>query len=294
MILVYADHDRGELDPLALQVVSAARGLDADVHALIVGPNAEKCVDDLASAGVRTVHHGTNAAIDDYTPQASASAVITIMERLEPRAVLAAGTPRGSEVLAHVASIKDLPLVTECSEIALTGSGTAEVTRARWGGNLLERSEVSADVLLATVQAHVFAVSEDAGDAQVEAFDVPVTDADLEVSIVERTGAAETGVGLAEAKVVISGGRGMDGPEAFGMLEELADILGGAVGCSRVVTAAGWRPHAEQVGQTGTKVAPDLYIAFGISGATQHIAGCKSAKTLIAVNTDGQIGRAHV
>lgn len=288
MILVYADHDRGELDPLALQVVSAARGLDADVHALIVGSNAEKCVDDLASAGVRTVHHGTNAAIDDYTPRASASAVITIMERLEPRAVLAAGTPRGSEVLAHVASIKDLPLVTECSEIALTGSGTAEVTRARWGGNLLERSEVSADVLLATVQAHVFAVSEDAGDAQVEAFDVPVTDADLEVSIVERTGAAETGVGLAEAKVVISGGRGMDGPEAFGMLEELADILGGAVGCSRVVTAAGWRPHAEQVGQTGTKVAPDLYIAFGISGATQHIAGCKSAKTLIAVNTDGQ------
>ena len=288
MILVYADHDRGELDPLALQVVSAARGLDADVHALIVGLNAEKCVDDLASAGVRTVHHGTNAAIDDYPPRASASAVITVMDRLEPRAVLAAGTPRGSEVLAHVASIKDLPLVTECSEIALTGSGTAEVTRARWGGNLLERSEVSADVLLATVQAHAFEVSEDAGDAQVEAFDVPVTDADLEVSIVERTGAAETGVGLAEAKVVISGGRGMDGPEAFGMLEELADILGGAVGCSRVVTAAGWRPHAEQVGQTGTKVAPNLYIAFGISGATQHIAGCKSAKTLIAVNTDGQ------
>jgi electron transfer flavoprotein alpha subunit len=276
MILIYADHDRGELDPLALQVVSAARGLDADVHALIVGPNAEKCIDDLASAGVLTVHHGTNAAIDDYTPRANASAVVTVMDRLEPRAVLAAGTPRGSEVLAHVASIKDLPLVTECSEIALTG------------GNLLERSEVSADVLLATAQAHAFAVSEDAGDAQVEAFDVPVADADLEVSIVERTGAAETGVVLAEAKVVISGGRGMDGPEAFGMLEELADILGGAVGCSRVVTAAGWRPHAEQVGQTGTKVAPDLYIAFGISGATQHIAGCKSAKTLIAVNTDGQ------
>ena len=210
--------------------------MDADVHALIVGPNAEKCVDDLASAGVRTVHHGTNAAIDDYTPRANANAVITVMDRLEPRAVLAAGTPRGSEVLAHVASIKDLPLVTECSDIALTGSGTAEVTRARWGGNLLERSEVSADVLLATVQAHAFAVSEDAGDAQVEAFDVLVTDADLEVSIVERTGAAETGVG--RAKVVISGGRGMDGPEAFGMLEELADILGGAVGCSRVVTAA--------------------------------------------------------
>ena len=288
MILVYVDHDRGELDPLALQVVSAARGMDDDVQAVIVGPNAEKCVDELAGVGVRTVHHGTHSSISDYAPLASARAVLSIMERTEPRAVLAAGTPRGSEVLAHIAAIRDLPLVTECSEITLTGPDTAEVTRARWGGNLLERSKVTAAPLLATAQAHAFAVVDEPGTPQVEAFDVPVSDADVQVGIVDRTGAAATGVGLAEAKVVISGGRGMDGPEAFAMLEELADILGGAVGCSRVVTAAGWRPHAEQVGQTGTKVAPELYIAFGISGATQHIAGCKSAKTLIAVNTDGQ------
>jgi electron transfer flavoprotein alpha subunit len=288
MILIYVDHDRGELDPLALQVVSAARGLDDDVQAVIVGPNAEKCVDELAGVGVRTVYHGNHVSIADYTPLANARAVLSVMDRLDPRAVLAAGTPRGSEVLAHIAAIKDLPLVTECSEITLTGPDTAEVTRARWGGNLLERSKVTAALLLATAQAHAFAVAEQPGSAQVEAFDVPVTDADLQVGIVDRTGAAATGVGLAEAKVVISGGRGMDGPEAFAMLEELADILGGAVGCSRVVTAAGWRPHAEQVGQTGTKVAPELYLAFGISGATQHIAGCKSAKTLIAVNTDGQ------
>jgi len=255
---------------------------------VIVGPNAEKCVDELAGVGVRTVHHGTHSSISDYAPLASARAVLSVMERLEPRAVLAAGTPRGSEVLAHIAAIRDLPLVTECSEITLTGPDTAEVTRARWGGNLLERSKVTAAPLLATAQAHAFAVVDEPGTPQVEAFDVPVSDADVQVGIVDRTGAAATGVGLAEAKVVISGGRGMDGPEAFAMLEELADILGGAVGCSRVVTAAGWRPHAEQVGQTGTKVAPELYIAFGISGATQHIAGCKSAKTLIAVNTDGQ------
>jgi len=255
---------------------------------VIVGPNAEKCVDELAGVGVRTVHHGTHSSISDYAPLASARAVLSVMERLEPRAVLAAGTPRGSEVLAHIAAIRDLPLVTECSEITLTGPDTAEVTRARWGGNLLERSKVTAAPLLATAQAHAFAVVDEPGTPQVEAFEVPVSDSDVQVGIVDRTGAAATGIGLAEAKVVISGGRGMDGPEAFAMLEELADILGGAVGCSRVVTAAGWRPHAEQVGQTGTKVAPELYIAFGISGATQHIAGCKSAKTLIAVNTDGQ------
>ena len=288
MIIVYVDHDRGEIDPLAFQVVSAARTIDNEVQAVVVGPNAEKCADELGNFGVRTVHHGTHDRIADYTPLASARAVLDVMDRVTPRAVLAAGTPRGSEVLAHIAAIRDLPLVTECSAIELTGSDTAEVTRARWGGNLLERSKVTSPLLLATVQAHAFAATEDPGAAQIEAFEVPVTDADLVVGIVDRTGAQATGVGLAEAKVVVSGGRGMDGPEAFAMLEELADILGGAVGCSRVVTSAGWRPHAEQVGQTGTKVAPELYLAFGISGATQHIAGCKSAKTLIAVNTDAQ------
>lgn len=288
MILVYVDHDRGEIDPVASQVVTAAKALDADVQAVIVGPNAEKCVDELATYGVGTVHHGTDSGITDYAPLASARAVLTVMDQTSPRAVLAASTPRGNEVLAHVASIRDLPLASECNEIVLTGADTAEVTRARWGGNLLERAKVTGDPLLASVQAHAIAAVEAPASASVQAFDIPLTDADLVVGIVDRTGAQATGVGLAEAKVVVSGGRGMDGPESFAMLEELAEILGGAVGCSRVVTSAGWRPHAEQVGQTGTKVAPELYLAFGISGATQHIAGCKSAKTLIAVNTDGQ------
>lgn len=288
MILIYIDHDRGEIDPLAAQVATMARSIDNDVQAVIVGSNAEKCVDELAKFGVTTVHHGVDERIADYIPLASARAVLAVMDKTSPRAVLAASTPRGNEVLAHVASMRDLPLVSECSQITLTGSDTAEVTRARWGGNLLERSKVTGDPLLASTQAHAVAPQEAPGSAAVESFEVPLTDADLIVGIVNRTGAQASGVGLAEAKVVISGGRGMDGPEAFAMLEELADILGGAVGCSRVVTAAGWRPHAEQVGQTGTKVAPELYLAFGISGATQHIAGCKSAKTLIAVNTDAQ------
>lgn len=288
MILVYVDHDRGEIDPLASQVVTMAKSLDDDVQAVIVGSNAEKCADELGKFGVRTVHHGVDDRLADYTPMANARAVMDIMEKVSPRAVLAASTPRGNEVLAHVAAMRDLPLVAECSEIVMTGTDTAEVTRARWGGNLLERSKVTGDPLMVTIQAHAVVAQEAPVTAAVEAFDVPLTDADLLVGIIDRTGAQATGVGLAEAKVVVSGGRGMDGPEAFAMLEELAEILGGAVGCSRVVTAAGWRPHAEQVGQTGTKVAPELYLAFGISGATQHIAGCKSAKTLIAVNTDPQ------
>ncbi len=286
MILVYVDHDRGVLDELSLQAVAAARGLDTDVQAVMVGADAVTAAARLGEFGVATTHVAVDPRITDYAPMATGRAVAQMARQMSPAAVLAVGSPRGNEVLAHASAIVDEPFAADCTAITL-GDGVSHVTRNRWAGNVLEDARVHAPMLIASTALHAFAVDPvtGSGPAAVVEFAPELTDADLAVRIVDRVGGGGGGVSLAEAKVVVSGGRGV-GEGGFGPLEELAALLGGAVGCSRVVTSAGWRPHAEQVGQTGTKVAPDLYIAVGISGATQHIAGCKNAKTMIAINTD--------
>ena len=190
-----------------------------------------------------------------------------------------------SEVLAHVAAKLDLPFSANC--VAATPGDPLLVTRARWGGSLLEEARLHGAVKLLTLQPHAVQAEDDAdGEPAVERFAPELSEADLAVRVVDRVEAATAGVSLADAKVVISVGRGAGSTEGFGIIEELAALLGGAVGCSRAVTMAGWRPHTDQVGQTGTKIAPDVYIACGISGATQHMAGCKGAKTIVAINTD--------
>jgi len=296
VILVHIDGDfgaaggqgAGGIDPLSLQALAAARTLDDTVIAVVAGDRelTAAASEELLGHGATGIQVAIHPGLVDYAPQATARVLALLVDQVKPQAVLAAGTARGNEVMAHLSAMLNLPLATDCTQIAI-GSDRSEVTRARWGGNLLEEALVHAPILLATTLPHAYPVSPSASDGQVSTWTPELPEADLGVRVVDRvlpTGAV--GVGLTEAKVIVSGGRGVGSAEAFAPLEELADLLGGTVGCSRVVTSAGWRPHAEQVGQTGTKVAPDLYIACGISGATQHLAGCKSSKTLVAINTD--------
>lgn len=287
MILVYVDHEKGEVDPLSLQAITFARTLGDDrIEAILVGSDGVNCTASLAQHGVGQIHLAEHPALTDYAPAASARAVIQAIDATKPALVLGAGSARGNEVMAHVAAITDRPLATDCFTIKI-GSPT-EVTRARWGGNLIEHANVRSDVTLATAMQHVVQAEPSAtpGNGTITKFEVALSEADLLVRVVDRVGATGGGTSIAEAKVIVSGGRGVGSAEAFAPLEELARELGGVVGCSRVVTSEGWRPHTDQVGQTGTKVAPDLYIACGISGATQHIAGCKNSKTIVAINLD--------
>ena len=285
MILVHVDHDRGTLDEGALQALTFARGLGHEVHAFAAGSVAAGLADALGRFGVSVLHVATHDALDDHAPQAAGRALAQLVQMTSPTAVLTISGMRGNEVLAHAAAMLDEPFAAECVEITL--GSPAEVTRSRWGGNMLEVARVHHNnVLLASVPP--FTVAAEAADTAcaVQTFTPELSAADTAVRVIDRVAGQATGVSLAEAKVIVSGGRGVGAPELWGPLEDLAGLLGAALGCSRVVTSNGWRPHSEQVGQTGTKVAPDLYIAAGISGATQHIAGCKKSKTILAINTD--------
>ncbi len=246
----------------------------------------------LAAAGVRTAHVADLGEAAGYAPLAWARALAelagTELASTGPAsAVVAAGTDHGQEVLAHLGAITGLPMAANCLTAARGDGGQWQLTRQRWAGSLTEEAVLDGDPALLTVATD--AVAPAPADTPAELTVVPfrpsLSDGDLTV---RATVSAERGggVSLATARVVVGGGRGVGGPDGFAPLEELAGLLGGALGVSRVVTSQGWRPHRQQVGQTGTRITPELYLACGISGAIQHMAGCLSAKNIVVVNTD--------
>ena len=224
-----------------------------------------------------------SVAIDSFEPFAP-DAVATAIARLNPAAVFAAGTERGNEVMARVAARMNLPFAASC--IAAEAGDPVTVTRLRWGGSLLEEAHLRSPRALISVAPHTVPADSGPLPEPIE-LGAPEEQEDA-VRVVGHVAPQNGGVSLGAAKVIVSGGRGVGSKEGFAIIEELAGLLGAAVGCSRAVTSAGWRPHSDQVGQTGTKVAPEVYIACGISGATQHMAGLKGAKRILAINSDPQ------
>jgi electron transfer flavoprotein alpha subunit len=292
-VLVLVEHAGGTADDISRQAATLARGYaeaaGQPLEAVLFGPDAAGAAQGLGGLGVTAAYVAVHEGLTAVAPQAWGRAIAELVESHAPAAVIAPGSDRATAAMAHAAAIADLPLAANCIE-AVPGD-PAEVTRLRWGGSLLEQARVHGATKLLTVAPHVVEAAPAASPAQtaVSEFTPALADADLVVRVVERT-QTDTGggVSLADAKVVVSGGRGTGSAEGFAPVEALAAALGGAVGCSRAVTIAGWRPHTDQVGQTGTKIAPEIYIPCGISGATQHMAGCKGAKRILAINTDAE------
>jgi electron transfer flavoprotein alpha subunit len=287
-VLVLVEHDRGTPAETAFQAFGLAHDLagqlgEVSVDAVVIGADAGLA----QSSGAARTWAVSHPALTDYAPEAWGDALAQLVGATDASAVVAVGTDRGNEVLAHVAAVLDLPFAANATAVTVA-DGPWDLTRTRWGGSLLERSTLDASVKLFTAAPHAFAAPEPnaaGADVAVEPFTPELADDADRTRIIERV-PAEAGSSLVGAAVVVSGGRGVGSAEGFAVLEELAGLLGGAVGCSRVVTNNGWRPHADQVGQTGKRIAPELYIACGISGAIQHWVGMMAAKRVLAINTD--------
>jgi electron transfer flavoprotein alpha subunit len=288
VILTFVEHADGRPDRLSLEALTVARRLAATtgqpVHAVLIGEGARAAAAQLAGQGVATASVIEDDRLAAYAPAAWGAAVAQLGAR-NAAAVIAAGSERGNEVMAHVGARSAAPVAANCTEI--TPGTPWTVVRQRWAGSLLEEARLDGGTPLVTIAPHAVPVEEDTGAApSIEPFQPDVTEADLRVRVVGREAPAAGSLNLADAKVVVGGGRGVGGPDGFGPLEELASLLGAAVGVSRVATSAGWRPHSMQIGQTGLRIAPDLYIACGISGAIQHIVGCRAAKRILVINKD--------
>ncbi len=297
-VLCLAERDGDQIGAASLAALSFARALAPAGEVIAVVAGAGGVADlalGLADGAAAEVCHVVTPERSGYAPAAWARALQQLVAARGAEAVVAAATDRGSEVLAHLGAMTGLPVAANCVSASREGPGGWRLVRQRWAGSVLEDAVLDAPVALLTIAADAAGATAAGADQSadggppgppfVTSFTPELIAADIRVQARE-SGGTEQGASLATARVVVGGGRGVGGPEGFAALEELAALLGGVVGVSRVVTSAGWRPHRQQVGQTGTKIAPELYLACGISGAIQHMAGCQGARCLIVVNTD--------
>ena len=299
MLLVVLEHDRGALGEPAREALTFGRTLaakmGAEMHALAIGAGAAATEQvaavsgDHGAARLYTVDHDV---LSDFGPEAWGQSLVQVIDALGPGAVLACGSERGNEVMAQAAARLDWPFVANCTDVTPPAGAGREwsLTRIQWGGSLLEDATLAASgTALLTCGLHSVASTpvEPAPASPPETRAVPVDlGAELARTVVKDRVVLDAGVTLPTAPVVVGGGRGVGSAEAFAPLEELAELLAGRVGCSRAVTNNGWRPHSDQVGQTGTRIAPEIYIASGISGAIQHWVGAMGSKHILAVNID--------
>ena len=285
-ILVYAELTEGKASPTAVEILTRARDL-GDVSAIALGSGAKAAAPALGKHGAKTVYVNEDKMFDEFLAEPAADAIEQLVKQQPADLILFAFTSDSRDVAGRLAARLGTGLISNASDVAAAAGGfVAKV--AYFGGAKLASMRAAGKPAIILVRPKSFEAAESGGSAEIKDLAVSIADGSKRARVVDRVVEASEKVKLEDAKIVISGGRGMGGPDNFPLLEALASALGGAVGASRAVVDAGWVPYSMQVGQTGKSVRPGVYIAVGISGAMQHTVGMKTSKVIIAINKDAE------
>ena len=288
-VLVFAEQRGNKLKTYALEAVSTgqrlAAGSGGQVLACVLGQDVGGLAGEVAKYGADQILIADDTALSVYSPSAYATVVAEIIKTHKPDIVLFTASALGREIAPLVAIKLGTSIVADIIKADWNGSHL-EIRRPVYAGKVYLEMIITAKPALVTLRPTVFPAVEQAGAGKVETVAVKLSSDDLKVKVTRTEMKSSSRPELTEAGIIVSGGRGMGGPENYPVIEALADTLGAAVGASLAAVDAGWRPHSDQVGQTGKTVSPNLYIACGISGAIQHLAGMSSSKYIVAVNKD--------
>lgn len=286
-VLVLAELKDNKLRNVSFEAIAAAKTIaeDGEVVSLLLGESVETLANELIQYGADRVVVVENDKLAQYNSDGYSQAVLAVIKQEDPEAIVFGHTALGKDLSPKVASKLDSGLISDVVNVEVTG-GNVVFTRPIYSGKAFEKKIVTDGLIFATVRPNNIAALEKDESRSGDVSKVDVDIKDLRTIIKEVVKKTSEGVDLSEAKVVVAGGRGLKSAENFKMLEELADVLGGAVGASRGACDAGYCDYSLQIGQTGKVVTPDLYIAIGISGAIQHLAGMSNSKVIVAINKD--------
>ncbi len=280
-VLVIAEQVDGVFRKVTFEALSAAARLGGDVAAAVLGSGVESAAGELATYGAARIVVADDPALAEYTVDAYTNVLAGIVGQLNPDVIIVGASTQGKELAARLSARLDAALATDCVDLKMDG-GQVVATRPMYGGKVLADVALAGAPAIVALRPNIISAEEAPVEGAVEKAAANVGDVKTEV----KSKQLETGkIDLTEAEVVVSGGRGMGGDD-YSVVEALAEVLGAAVGASRSAVDEGWRPASDQVGQTGKTVSPNLYVACGISGAIQHLAGMSSSKVIVAVNKD--------
>ncbi len=289
-ILVYCDHFEGKFRKVSLEMLSEASRIAEktgdEVHAVVIGPGSKALAEQTGKYGAKKAYYSDDDALENYSTEAYVDVVEKAIDDSEPKLFMIGHNPRGRDLAPRLAQKLELGMISDITAIELEGDDFI-FTKPIYAGKCLTKQKCLTEPAFVSVRPNVLAVEEkDAGTPELVELKPEVSLDDIRALVKELVIQKSERPELTEADIIVSGGRGLGKPEGFQLIEELADVLGAAVGASRAAVDAGWKPHSFQVGQTGKVVSPTLYIACGISGAIQHLAGMGSSKYIVAINKD--------